>query len=52
MLGCNSMSDGVGGGPGGLEVEATGDAVDIEHFACEKEVGNVAAFKRGVVDGL
>ena len=33
----------VGGGPGGLEVEAAGDAVDVEDFAGEVEAGDEAA---------
>ena len=36
----------VAGGPGGLEVEAAGDAVDVEDFACEIEVGVGLAFHR------
>ena len=31
-------------GPGGLEVEASGDAVDVEGFASEVESGDDAAF--------
>ena len=38
--------------PGGLEVEAAGDAVDVEDFACEIEVGHMTAFEGGEVDGL
>ncbi|MFM1942481.1 MAG: hypothetical protein RI897_1463 [Verrucomicrobiota bacterium] len=40
----------VGGGPGGLEVEATGDAVDIESFAGEVEVIEEFAFHGFEVD--
>ena len=38
--------------PGGLEVETAGDAVDVEDFACEIEMGNMTAFEGGEVDGL
>ena len=34
----------VAGGPGGLEVEAAGDAVDVEDFAREVESGLGLAF--------
>ena len=39
------MCDGVGGGPGGLEIEAASDAVDVENLASKIETGNEAAFK-------
>ena len=45
------MGDGVGGGPGGLEVEAAGDAVDVKELAGEVEAGAVAALKGAGVDG-
>jgi len=34
------------GGPGGLEVEAAGEAVDVQHFAGEIKSGTDAAFHR------
>lgn len=40
----------MGGGPGGLEVEAAGDAVDIERFAGEVEVIEEFAFHGFEVD--
>ena len=39
-------------GPGGLEIEAAGDAVDIEAFAGEVEAGDEAAFHAAEVDLL
>ncbi len=39
-----SGGNGVGCGPGGLEVEAAGDAVDVEYLACKIEVGYMTAF--------
>jgi len=47
----DGVGDGVGGGPGGLEIEAAGDAVDVQDFACKVEVGTVAAFEGGGVHG-
>ena len=41
---------GVGSGPGGLEVEASRDAVDVEHFASEVEVGHVTTLKGRWID--
>ena len=38
------------GGPSGLEVEAAGDAVDVDAFAGEVEAGNDAAFHGLEVD--
>ena len=35
---------GVGGGPGGLEIEATSDAIDIENLSSEIDAGEVFAF--------
>lgn len=35
-----------------MEVEATGDAVDVEDFASEIEMGHMAAFEGREVDGL
>ena len=40
----------IGSGPGGLEVEATGDAVDVENFAGEEETGHMAALEGGGID--
>ena len=37
------LAGGPARGPGGLEVEAAGDAVDVERFAGEEEAGNEAA---------
>jgi hypothetical protein len=28
-------------GPGGLKIEAAGDAIDVEDFSCEKEVRDI-----------
>ena len=36
----------VAGGPGGLEVEAAGDAVDVQDFAGEVEAGDLFALHR------
>lgn len=41
----NGSSNGIGGGPGGLEIEATCDTVDIEHLASEIKVGMLTALK-------
>ena len=37
-------------GPGGLEIEASGDAVDVEGFACKVEAGYKAALHSLKVD--
>ncbi len=37
-------------GPGGLEIEASGDAIDVEGFAGEVESGDDAAFHGFEVD--
>ena len=58
MQGCGrcALSDApchrIGCCPGGLEVETASDAVDVEDFACEIEVGHMTAFEGGEVDGL
>ena len=44
------LAGGPGGGPGGLEVEAAGDAVDVERFAGEEEAGDEAAFHGFEID--
>ena len=38
------------GGPGGLEVEAAGDAVEVEAFACEVETGDMFALHAAKID--
>ena len=38
------MSRDPAGGPSGLEVKATGEAIDIEGFPCKIKAGNKAAF--------
>jgi hypothetical protein len=38
------------GGPGGLEIETAGDAIDVERFAGEVEAGDEAAFHGLEVD--
>ena len=40
-----------GGGPGGLEVEAAGEGVDVQDFAGEEEAGVLAGFEGGRADG-
>jgi hypothetical protein len=32
----DSLRDGEGGGPSGLEVKATGDTIDVEDFTCKE----------------
>lgn len=51
MFGGEGAGHGVGGGPGGLEVEAAGDAVDVEDLATEVEAGVGAALEGLGVDG-
>ena len=38
------------GGPGGLEVESAGDAVDVEDFTGEEEAGDLFALHRLELD--
>lgn len=45
MFCCNGSSNSIGGGPGSLEIEASCDAVDIEHLASEIKVGMLTTFK-------
>ena len=40
----NGVAGDPAGGPGGLEVEPAGDAVDVEEFAGEVEAGDEFAF--------
>ena len=40
------------GGPGGLEIEATRDAVQVDALSGEMESGNGSAFHAAEVDGL
>lgn len=42
----NILPHNIAHAPCGLQVEAASDSVDVEHFACEEEVGADAAFKR------
>ena len=39
------QGDGIGSSPGGLEIEAASNAVDVEHLACEIKAGHMAALK-------
>ena len=41
----DGASDSVGGSPGGLEIKATRDAIDIEDLSREVNAGEVFAFK-------
>ena len=46
MLACN-----ISHGPGGLEIKASGDGIDIGHLACEKKTGDMLALKGAGTDG-
>ena len=47
----NGTGNGKSGGPSSLEIEASGDAIDIEHLACEIDVRMGFAFEGIRIDG-
>ena len=49
---CYCSCDGVGCGPGGLEVEASGDAVDVEYLAGKVEMGSGERFECVFINGV
>ena len=43
MVRGDGLGNGIGGGPGCLEIEASRDAIDVEHLASEIEMRHMLA---------